>query len=462
MGALELENGGVIIPRCFDDDDEEVAEYGSASQGSVEEAVEVLLRGLGEDIRREGIKKTPLRVARAFRDGTRGYKQNVDDIVQGALFPESSLNLCKGHAGGSGGLVAVRDINLFSYCESCLLPFRLVCHVGYVPSGQRVVGLSKLARVADVFSKRLQSPQRLAHEICSALQTSINPGGVAVVLQCWHIQMVSAEEPLKSSQSWSSVHVRSTSGVFDVEKSDLLEDFLTLLKFQGMRSSSSNHMNGRVTKPWCPMLSSTLGLSPCSAPTMIRAVTSIISSIGEDPNRNELVGTPLRFVQWLMQFKKSSLGINLNGMINNQNDKCFDSDPVLDMFSELNIPFCAQCEHHLLPFHGVVHIGYYRSKIQDATMSFGCYDQRLMKLIVQFYGSKLQVQERLTRQIAETVFGIYNKGVMVVVEADHVCMISRGVEKLGSNTATVATLGIFLVDSDAKAGFLKSIVESSK
>lgn len=72
MGALELENGGVIVPCCFDDDEEEVEEYGSGSQGSVEEAVEVLLRGLGEDIRREGIKKTPFRVAKAFRDGTKG------------------------------------------------------------------------------------------------------------------------------------------------------------------------------------------------------------------------------------------------------------------------------------------------------------------------------------------------------------------------------------------------------
>nr|GEX57997.1 GTP cyclohydrolase 1 [Tanacetum cinerariifolium] len=118
----------------------------------------------------------------ALRDGTRGYKQNVKDIVQGALFPEVGVETGMGHAGGAGGLVLVRDLDLFSYCESCLLPFQVKCHVGYIPSGQRVVGLSKLSRVADVFTKRLQDPQKLADDICFALQNGIDPTGVAVIL----------------------------------------------------------------------------------------------------------------------------------------------------------------------------------------------------------------------------------------------------------------------------------------
>ena len=89
-----------------------------------------------------------------------GYRQKVNDIVQGALFPEAGLDNRVGHAGGAGGLVIVRDLDLFSYCESCLLPFPVKCHVGYVPSGERVVGLSKLSRVADVFAKRLQERHR--------------------------------------------------------------------------------------------------------------------------------------------------------------------------------------------------------------------------------------------------------------------------------------------------------------
>jgi GTP cyclohydrolase I len=109
--------------------------------------------------------------------------------VQGALFPEVGVDKRTGSAGGTGGQVVVRDIDLFSYCESCLLPFSIQCHVGYVPSGGRVVGLSKLSRVADVFAKRFQNPQRLANEVCGALHASIQPAGVAVALQCWHIPL---------------------------------------------------------------------------------------------------------------------------------------------------------------------------------------------------------------------------------------------------------------------------------
>ncbi|CAN1269475.1 GTP cyclohydrolase 1 [Linum perenne] len=120
-----------------------------------------------------------------------GYKQEVKDIVEGALFPEAGLNAAVGHAGGAGGLVVVRDLDLFSYCESCLLPFQFKCHVGYIPSGQRVVGLSKLSRVADVFAKRLQDPQRLANEICSALHLWIKPADVIVVVEAGHTCMIS-------------------------------------------------------------------------------------------------------------------------------------------------------------------------------------------------------------------------------------------------------------------------------
>lgn len=81
------------------------------------------------------------------------YRQRVNDIVQGALFPEAVLDNRVGHAGGAGGLVIARDLDLFSYCKSCVLPFQVKCHVGYVPSGERVIGLSKLSRVADISAK---------------------------------------------------------------------------------------------------------------------------------------------------------------------------------------------------------------------------------------------------------------------------------------------------------------------
>ncbi|KAL2957408.1 hypothetical protein AAZX31_18G146100 [Glycine max] len=227
--------------------------------GAIEDAVKVLLEGLGEDVNREGLRKTPLRVAKALHEGTRGYRQKVNDIVQGALFPEAGLDNRVGHAGGAGGLVIVRDLDLFSYCESCLLPFPVKCHVGYVPSGERVVGLSKLSRVADVFAKRLQEPQRLADEVCSALHQGIRPAGVAIILQCSHIHFPDIESVFLDSnyQGWVKILVSSGSGVFENKNADVWADFFGLLKFRGINMDKI-HFRGSSDPCWCPSQSFSL------------------------------------------------------------------------------------------------------------------------------------------------------------------------------------------------------------
>ncbi|CAL5424875.1 unnamed protein product [Camellia sinensis] len=460
MGALneghfnvELENRvnhlGGCIELGFEQEPETLA---------IEDAVKVLLQGLGEDVNREGLRKTPLRVAKALREGTRGYRQKVKDIVQGALFPEAGLESGIGHAGGVGGLVVVRDLDLFSYCESCLLPFQVKCHVGYVPSGQRVVGLSKLSRVADVFAKRLQEPQRLADEVCSALQLGIKPTGVAVVLQCLHIHFPNFESAFLdlNHQGWVKVLVTSGSGVFENEKADIWGDFLSLLKFRGI-DVEKTHPRDATDKCWCP--SQAISKVGPSNSGMTLAVASILQSLGEDPSRNELLGTPTRFVKWLMNFKNSNLEMKLNGFVFGQMDALISNGNVSHcdehIHSELNLSFWSQCEHHLLPFHGVVHIGCICTEaINPIRKSF-------LQSIVHFHGFKLQVQERLTRQIAETASLLLGGDVMVVVEANHTCMISRGIEKFGSNTATVAVLGRFSTDPAARAKFFQSIPNST-
>ncbi|KAK9282282.1 hypothetical protein L1049_005196 [Liquidambar formosana] len=460
MGALdegrfnvELENGVKLgcVELGFEEEPETVA---------IKDAVKVLLQGLGEDINREGLRKTPLRVAKALREGTRGYKQKVKDIVQGALFPEAGLDNGIGHAGGAGGLVIVRDLDLFSYCESCLLPFQVKCHVGYVPSGQRVVGLSKLSRVADVFAKRLQDPWRLADEVCLALHHGIKPAGVAVILQCLHIDFPHLESVFLDSdhQGWVKLLVCSGSGVFENKKADIWGDFLSLLKFRGINVEKP-HTGDSTDQCWCPSRSSSSAkissnMGPAH-PGMVTAVASILGSLGEDSSREELVGTPSRFVKWLMNFEKTDLEMKLNGFV------CRRMDPLKlngkascneeEIHSELNLSFWSQCEHHLLPFHGVVHIGYFSAK------GVSPISKSLLQSIVHFHGFKLQVQERVTRQIAETVSSLLGGGVMVVVEANHTCMISRGIEKFGSSTATIAVLGQFSTDPAARAMFLQSI-----
>ncbi|XP_065868715.1 GTP cyclohydrolase 1-like [Euphorbia lathyris] len=458
MGALdeghfhvEFENG--VKVDCLDLGIEEQLET-----LPIETAVKVLLQGLGENINREGLKKTPLRVAKALLYATKGYKENAKEIIHSALFPEAGLDNAVGHAGGLGGLVMVRDLDLFSYCESCLLPIQVKCHVGYVPTGQRVVGLSKLSRVADVYAKRLQHPQRLANEICSALQHGIKSAGVAVVLHCLHINFPNSESFLLDSnhQGWVKTMVHSGSGVFDDENADIWSDFLSLLRLRGIDVSQIKHSSKQC---WCPSQSPSCSKFSSPKQGMVSAVASILTSIGEDPLRKELVGTPSRFLKWLMNFQTTNLGMKLNGFACVGTDSLKINGDVRQnkerMCSELNLSLWSQCEHHLLPFYGVVHIGYFLAE------GFNPIEKSILLSIVNFYGFKLQVQERLTRQIAETVTSLLGEDVMVVVEANHTCMISRGIEKFGSSTATIAVLGRFATDSVARAQFLQSIPSSS-
>ncbi|KAI3678679.1 hypothetical protein L6452_37980 [Arctium lappa] len=450
MGALDeghydLKLGG-SVELDFEQEPETIA---------IEDAVKVLLQSLGEDINREGLRKTPFRVAKALREGTRGYKQKVKDIIQGALFPEAGVENRVGQAGGSGGLVLVRDLDLYSYCESCLLPFQVKCHVGYIPSGQRVVGLSKLSRVADIFAKRLQDPQRLANEICVAFQHGIKPTGVAVVLQCSHIHFPNFESPFLDSnhQRWVKVLVSSGSGSFEKQDSPMWVDFLGLLRYRDIDLDSICSRTS-VKDSWCPSRSF-CKIEP-SRSGMVTAVASILRSLGQDPCRKELVGTPNHFVRWVTNFKDSNLEMELSEFTRIPLRTIGRSMNIKEHIrSEVNLSLWSLCEHHLLPFYGLVHIGY----ISDEELNPK--GKSVLQSIVHFHGFKLQVQERLTRQIAETVAPLLGGDVMVVVEANHTCMISRGIEKFGSNTATIAVLGRFSNDPAARTKFLQGIPSCS-
>ncbi|KVH94215.1 GTP cyclohydrolase I [Cynara cardunculus var. scolymus] len=350
MGALDEGHYDLKLNGSVDLDIEQEPET-----VAIEDAVKVLLQSLGEDINREGLKKTPLRVAKALREGTRGYKQKVKDIIQGALFPEAGVENGVGQAGGSGGLVLVRDLDLYSYCESCLLPFQVKCHVGYIPSSQRVVGLSKLSRVADIFAKRLQDPQRLADEICVAFQHGIKPTGVAVVLQCSHIHFPNFETPFLDSehQRWVKVLVTSGSGSFGKHDSPTWIDFLSLLRYRDI-DLDTIHSRTSVKDSWCPSRSFSV-IGP-SRPGMVTAVASILRSLGQDPCRKELVGTPNHFVRWLTNFKDSNLEMELSefpGIPLRTIERVNYKDHIK---SEMNLSLWSLCEHQLLPFYGLVHI----------------------------------------------------------------------------------------------------------
>ena len=144
----------------------------------VEELIRELLSELGEDPSREGLAATPGRVARAYEYLTSGYRTSVDDVVNKAVFESHSNNM-----------IICRDIEVYSLCEHHMLPFFGRCHVGYI-ARNKVIGLSKLARIADVYSRRLQIQERLTAQIAREIMDRTNAEGVGVVMECQHLCMM--------------------------------------------------------------------------------------------------------------------------------------------------------------------------------------------------------------------------------------------------------------------------------
>jgi GTP cyclohydrolase I len=182
----------------------------------IQALVEQLLGLLGEDAAREGLAKTPERVAKAFRFFTQGYQQDVDEVFNGALYSVKYDEM-----------VLVRDIDFFSLCEHHLLPFYGKCHVAYIPN-ERIVGLSKIPRLVEVFSRRLQVQERLTVQIAEALQEKLNPQGVAVVIEARHLcMMMRGVETPNAVAVTSSMH-----GVF-LNQQKTREELLELIRRGG-------------------------------------------------------------------------------------------------------------------------------------------------------------------------------------------------------------------------------------
>ena len=166
---------------------------------------------LGEDTNREGLEKTPERVAKAMQFLTQGYQQNAHAILESAKFHEEVSEM-----------VIVKDIELYSMCEHHMLPFYGKAHVAYIPNGW-ITGLSKIARVVDVYSRRLQVQERLTHQILNSIKETLNPLGVAVVIEASHLCMM-----MRGVQKQNSV---TTTSAFwgEFEKNETRSEFLKLI-----------------------------------------------------------------------------------------------------------------------------------------------------------------------------------------------------------------------------------------
>jgi GTP cyclohydrolase I len=178
----------------------------------VEEQFREILRAIGEDPEREGLLKTPARCARALRDLTKGYEQNAEAIINGALFTEDYSEM-----------IIIKDIDFYSLCEHHVLPFFGKAHVAYIPSG-KIVGISKIARLVDVFARRLQVQERMTTQIASLLMEKLRPDGVGVVVEAEHLCM-----RMRGVERQNSYVVTSSMlGAFR-DKQETREEFMSLI-----------------------------------------------------------------------------------------------------------------------------------------------------------------------------------------------------------------------------------------
>lgn len=181
----------------------------------MEESWARIIKDVGEDLERPGLVDTPKRAAAAFKFLTRGYHQSVDEVVNGALFPSESSEM-----------IIVQDVEVYSMCEHHLLPFIGKCHVAYIPTG-KVLGLSKVARIVDVFARRLQIQESLTGQIAQTIMDVTNAEGVGVIVEAQHMCMMMRGVEKQNSLMKTSAML----GSFRSEQKTR-EEFLSLLQLK--------------------------------------------------------------------------------------------------------------------------------------------------------------------------------------------------------------------------------------
>jgi len=585
----------------------------------VEECVRDLLSGLGEDVKREGLLDTPKRVAKAMTFAMKGYGKTARDALGTALFQEPTLSRPitmteknstgeeeesavesqkerhKKQEGEDASVILVRDVPIFSTSSTSMMPFYGVLHVGYVPKDGYILGLSKVARVAEVFARRMQNPDGLAREIAEAVGEVACASGVGVILETTQLGPRKLDASASSARNVTRYGVGclnvSTGGekfdrplgmtndTEDYEDEECCEgrwaEFEGLLgmgraKIQetllpsgssSQRSTSSSERERLKAPPKKALEASVrllkaIGLKSANEASTSTSSESLIVDSGDDDDdddeddddecvdddiamrdnnsaladdislssytsfegRTQTPPSPSNLSTSLVandrtrNDKKNSKNIHkrmpssvvrcrsidepfslarcafnyasmmsesvcgrdvsleqtvrLNASMSSSSSptsafgRCFSSTSTSDVTElkiERDLLLTTTCEHHLLPFHGVVHVAYWHSPGLEL-------DRKLVQAIVSRQGSRLQVQERLTSDLAddfERVIGSHANadaaGVMICISAVHMCMASRGVEKTGSSTCTVATRGKFTSSAKARSKVWQSL-----
>ena len=192
------------------------AEESEERNAELERLIREVLKEIGENPDREGLERTPERVAKAYRYLTSGYRQDASEVLNGALFTEEYDEM-----------VVVKDIDFYSVCEHHVLPFFGKCHIAYMPS-RKIVGLSKIARLVEMYSRRLQVQERLTTQIAQTINEVLQPRGVAVVMEALHMCMLMRGVEKQNSKAVTSAML----GAFR-ENAETRAEFMELIKSRG-------------------------------------------------------------------------------------------------------------------------------------------------------------------------------------------------------------------------------------
>lgn len=418
---------------------------------------------------------------------------------------------------GVGGLVLVRDIDFASVSEESLLPFHGRCHIAYVPSAGVVLGLSKLARLTKLCAKRVQTQERLSEYILQTLSTELRPEGAAVILGAKHLTY-SGSQPTQQTTV-------AVSGTFAVSNSHLLSEALAMLDMDleeqevqvlspskqfscnetlrlqqllaaygycsGFSPLSASHP-AEADSPMAPVTPDAseddadsyeqLSCSDQDTDSMELAVQVLLYESGIDSASLGLQSSIRRYVMSLLastsgyhQELPSKLAPTVNTFLNQDHQRALAhaatggvvcgcngaAAPYGLLWHEHHLPFTSQCEHHMLPFYGTLHIAYAAPAGCAATLS--PLSECELEQLVSTFTQRLQVQERITQQVADAVARYTGAaGVMVVAKAAHMCMVARGVENHAGTTLTRAASGLFADQPELRTRFLRAVNRCSR
>mmetsp|Transcript_919 Transcript_919/g.3434 ORF Transcript_919/g.3434 Transcript_919/m.3434 type:complete len:441 (-) Transcript_919:125-1447(-) len=403
-----------------------------AGQGTLEAAVRELLSALGENPDREGLRDTPQRVARALENATRGYRLSVADAVGGAVFIEPRAGRHGESAGATAAtaedLVVVGNIEVYSTSEADLRPFHGVCHIGYLPAGGRLLGLSKLARIAEVYARRLQTWDRLAADIAGGVAEAVGPAGVAVTLEVSHLSPGGTLAPQTATAALGAFAKSGKGAATEGVERGLWAAYEALLRLQRKRAASGGAGAGGAAMMVCPPCPPSGGEE--SEARVTGAAEALIRGVGENPEREGLRGAARGYARAMLSATAGSRLADVPGLEEDGDGE----EETEEWVVEAELPVMSMCEHHLLPFHGSAHVAVFGAQRR---LSRG----RLARIVAAF-SARLQVQERLTEQVARAVAEATGaRGVAAALCAAHLCMLSRGVEKTASLTSSVSATG---------------------